>query len=285
MDQASLSASLQEIHAAVRDVEGFLSKTEIDFLALLAALPTAAGQILEIGSFRGRSTIVLAKAARLGDAAPIAAVDPLPDTDALYKLHLERGVARSLLEQNLRRAGVREQIEVHQMLSRDLRPSWNRPLRLLWIDGDHCYESARDDLAMFAPFLSDGAIVAFHDVLHPFTCIRAYRESVVDSRHFGAVGLVGSIGWGQFFKDPSCCEPFFAAKRKVSRKLRTLERFNPDAVRSNPLTRMLYRLGRWQVPHGPMSVQRWRRLTTTKTNAEAAGPRLKTFVKPATQSH
>ena len=42
-------------------------------MCLLAAVPTTAGEVLEIGSFKGKSTVVLAKSARLaGDDRVVA---------------------------------------------------------------------------------------------------------------------------------------------------------------------------------------------------------------------
>ena len=61
----------------MESVEGYLAPNEIRFLALLGACPTAEGEILEIGSFKGKSTIILAKSAALADGATINAVDPM----------------------------------------------------------------------------------------------------------------------------------------------------------------------------------------------------------------
>src|ERR1043165_9444701 len=82
MANRTLPADFTEFRAAViraaETVEGYLSQREMEFLALLGAVPTAEGEVLEIGSFKGKSTVILAKAAQL--AAPgsiVNAVDPM----------------------------------------------------------------------------------------------------------------------------------------------------------------------------------------------------------------
>jgi predicted O-methyltransferase YrrM len=39
------------------------------------------------------------------------------------------------------------------------------PLDLLFIDGDHAYESVRRDYELYAPFVRAGGIIAFHDIV------------------------------------------------------------------------------------------------------------------------
>jgi predicted O-methyltransferase YrrM len=36
----------------------------------------------------------------------------------------------------------------------------------LMIDGDHTYEGVRADYEMYSPFVADGGVIAFHDILH-----------------------------------------------------------------------------------------------------------------------
>ncbi len=65
---------LDNIHKCVNTVEGQLTPREIACLAWLGAAPTLVGEILEIGTFKGPSTIVLALAARLEGVNGVAAV-------------------------------------------------------------------------------------------------------------------------------------------------------------------------------------------------------------------
>jgi cephalosporin hydroxylase len=47
--------------------------------------------------------------------------------------------------------------------SEEAAADWSRPISLLWIDGDHEYESVRQDLRLWEPYLLPGATVALHD--------------------------------------------------------------------------------------------------------------------------
>src|SRR5258708_25916238 len=185
--------------ARMNAAPGFLTEREGRFLALAAAVGPATGAILEIGSFKGKSTVGLATVARHYGSDPIVAVDPHtspsstdPDLD---------GASTSFddFQSSLRTAGVEAAVEVHRAYSRDLAKTWTRPIRLLWIDGDHTYAGVRADLDLYRPFLVDGAIVALHDALHPFDGpIRVMVEHILTSENFGPVGFCGSIAWAQY---------------------------------------------------------------------------------------
>ena len=55
---------------------GFLGENEIRFLGVLAACTPAEGAIVEIGSFKGKSTVLLATMAKKYGLGPVVAIDP-----------------------------------------------------------------------------------------------------------------------------------------------------------------------------------------------------------------
>ena len=176
-----------------KNIEGFLSEKEIKFLALLAAFPTTKGEILEIGSFKGKSTIILAKSASLTAKTNVVAVDPLTSpatTDP--DLKGEESCLKDF-QTNLMNTGVEKYVEFHRKRSSELAKVWNRDIRLLWIDGDHTYSGTKSDFDMFSRFLSNGAIIAIHDVFHVSHGfegpIRIFMEDVLLSKHFGPAGM------------------------------------------------------------------------------------------------
>lgn len=242
----------------MRAAPGFLTEREGRFLALVAAATPAAGAILEIGSFKGKSTVGLATIAQRYDLGPVVTVDPhtapsLTDPDL-------GGQASSwdAFTATLEQAGVATAVEPHRAYSRDLATGWTRPIRLLWVDGDHTYAGTREDLALFGRHLVPGAVVAFHDVLHAYEGpIRVFVEEVLRSDTFGPAGVCGSIGWAQY--RPVDGATFRRERLALASRAGRLVRFVRDGRRPRGLNRLVYQVLRATVPHAAPSPAEWLR--------------------------
>ena len=235
---ADFDSQLNQIVNHALRVQGWMTRRELEFLGLLAACPTAEGVILEIGSFRGRSTTALANAARMSDGSQVVAVDHLLQTNAYEEFCA-----------SIKAAGIEDQVEFHRMTSAELARTWNRPIRLLWIDGNHAYEPTKLDFDSYYPFLADGAIVAIHDVLNLFEgSVRVFMEEMLLSDHFGAADMCGSIGWAQYFRDPRQAASHRNDKRKLYRRLSPLVPYVAFDTMPQGLSKLRYRLWRACVP-------------------------------------
>lgn len=183
----------------VASTPGYLSEREARFLMNALAVIPVSGANVEIGSFKGKSTVGLATVARLLKLEPIVAIDP-HSSPASTDPEL-RGEVTSFdsFVANLKRSDAVSHVDIRREFSADVAMRWNAPIRMLWIDGDHTYEGAHADLVNFKPFLVPGGLVAMHDVLGTFEgCLRVFLEDVLQSRDFGPVGYSGSIGWAQY---------------------------------------------------------------------------------------
>jgi len=138
-------------------VEGFLSEAEIALLAGYAA--SARWGIVEIGAYRGRSTVAFAQAA----AAPVYAIDPHESFVAEGGFVFAGGADRAAFMRNLLDAGVAERVRLINLPSAQAAAGWNRPVDLLWIDGDHRESAVRADVAAWTPFVVPGGVVLLHD--------------------------------------------------------------------------------------------------------------------------
>ncbi|HRQ89431.1 MAG TPA: class I SAM-dependent methyltransferase [Bacteroidia bacterium] len=250
----------QKLLAEVSDVEGYLSPSEVQFLSLAASYPTASGKILEIGTFKGKSTIVLSKSALQVEETIVQAVDPMTapcETDP--NLH---GSASSYedFQRNITRHQVADSIHLHRQFSHELASNWNQPLRLLWIDGDHTYAGTKKDFDGFACHLSDGGIIAIHDTLHAFEGgLRVFAENILLSPSFGACGFVGSIGWAQYNHDPNKNLRYHQDKIRLYRALSRLIPLVALNRKLRPLEKKKFKLFRALVPHGAIDPLTWTR--------------------------
>src|SRR3989442_6675255 len=196
---ADFESAANEAWERVRAAPGFLTERKARFLAFIAAAAPGRGTILEIGSFKGKSTVGLASVSARYGLGKVVAVDPFTapsSTDPDL-----RGAASSYddFRRTLAQAGLADQVEVHATFSKNLARGWSRPIRFLWIDGGHTYHGAKQDLDLFAPHLVDGGIVALHDVLHRFEGpIRVFVEDVLRSDPYGPAGFCSAIVWAPF---------------------------------------------------------------------------------------
>jgi len=234
-----------------RQLEGHVTDREVRFLSVAPFLQ-GTGEILEIGSFKGKSTIVLAKSAKLAGYSKIHACDP----HVLSFIRKED--LTELFFNNLMQNSVRENVEFHQMKSTELSTSWEKPLRMLWIDGDHTYKGTMADFVCYSRFLEPGAIVCFHDVLHEDEGpIRVFMQEVLLSESFGDCGICGSIAWGQFLGERSLSLQAWSNKFTLYKKLSRLIPYVVARSHGMPAHKILFKIFRQFVPHGEIDPYAW----------------------------
>jgi len=252
------AAACDEAWQRMRAAPGLLTEREARFLALAAAAAPGRGTILEIGSFKGKSTVGLASIAARYQLGAVVAVDPFTAPASTDPSLGGRASSYDEFRETLARAGLTEHVEVHRGLSRDLANGWDRPIRILWIDGDHTYAGAKQDFDLFAPHLVDGGVVLLHDVLHSFAGpIRVFVEQVLRSPRFGPAGFCGSIGWAQYRPHESSAPRFRRARLAQARRA---ARLIPLAARGRELRgfgKLCYQLLRATVPHGDVDPSAW----------------------------
>ena len=242
----------------MRAAPGFLTEREARFLALVAACAPAqgGGVILEIGSFKGKSTVGLASVAMRYGRGPVITVDPHTGPSVTDPKVGASGSSWDDFRTSLRAAGVEGAVEAHRQYSRDLARGWTRPIRFLWIDGDHTYRGSKEDIDLFRPHLVPGAIVALHDVLHTFEGpVRVFAEDLLDSEQFGPAGLCGSIGWAQY--RPRDGGKWRDERLALRRRVARLIPFVRDAGKPTGLQKLRFKLLRGLVPHAAPNAAAW----------------------------
>jgi predicted O-methyltransferase YrrM len=141
-------------------VEGYLHDDEPLFLATLASQVPAGQAIVEIGSFRGRSTIALAYGAP--DGVLVYSVDPHDDVQTeTYRFGMEDNQE---FMRNVSRAGLGHKVRVlniHSDYAADA--IHDVQIGLVFIDGSHEYADVQHDTVYYGHILEVGGILAIHD--------------------------------------------------------------------------------------------------------------------------
>ncbi|MDZ7673534.1 MAG: class I SAM-dependent methyltransferase [Acidimicrobiales bacterium] len=149
----------------VEDVEGWLTDGQVALLHESARAVPDTGRIVEIGSFRGRSTIVLAASAPT--SAQFVAIDPHAGNDRgpqeLSGYEAEAADDNAVFESNLRDAGVRERVRHVRASSDDAVDEVTGEIDLLFIDGAHRFGPARADIRTWGARVVPGGRMLIHD--------------------------------------------------------------------------------------------------------------------------
>jgi predicted O-methyltransferase YrrM len=174
----------------VDSIEGWLYPSEGRWLFNTArSLPNHA-KIVEVGSYKGRSTCCLALACR-GTQKRVFAIDTFDGGPDLPKAELLPDFSN-----NLARSGLSAHVEPTIGLSGLVASTWDKPINFLFVDGSHQYADVVADFAGFFPHVVPGGIVAFHDVNESWPgVLRAWTETI--KPQLTEIGYCDTLGYGR----------------------------------------------------------------------------------------
>ncbi len=190
-----MSKSLQETMKLVADVEGWMSPGQGATLFDSATNCPKDGRIVEIGSFRGRSTIVLATAA--DPSVEIVAIDPHAGNDRgpqeIDGFADEAADDHAVFTANLIAAGVADRVRHVREFSDTALDLVDGSVDVLYVDGAHRYGPALADIRAWGDRVSDGGTMLIHDSFSSIGVTLAILRPLVFSRRFRYVGRSRSM--------------------------------------------------------------------------------------------
>jgi Methyltransferase domain len=202
--------SFETALAAVEDVDGWLSEGQARRLFERAASVPPSGRIVEIGSYRGRSAIVLAQAAG-GAGVEVVAIDPHAGNDRgpqeIHGTASEGEADNAAFRENLARAGVDGAVRHVRLPSQEALGSVEGPIDLLYVDGAHRLGPAIEDIARWGARVRPGGSLFVHDSFSSIGVTLALLRLLALGREFVYVGRERSLaeyrrvgtplGWGE----------------------------------------------------------------------------------------
>lgn len=187
-----LSAAVLKILKSCFDqTEGMVSFDEAVLLYCLAK-GVRSGCIVEVGSYRGRSSVFLGRGSLDGANVPVYAIDPHKsfigvlggvfgpkDRTAFYQAMLDNDCS--------------EIVSLINLSSEGFSSSWSESISLLWIDGDHSYSGVKRDFGCWLPHLETNAVIAFDDATDPKLGPFQLIDELTASGRFEEVANVGKV--------------------------------------------------------------------------------------------
>ena len=154
-----------DFNKATKNVGGWLTEAEGLFLYDTARKIKTGNAIVEVGSWKGKSTICLGNGSRDGNKIKIFAVDPHIGSSEHHKM-LGKVDTFKEFKQNINRAGIAEFVEPIRDTSKNATKNFNQRIEFAFIDGAHEYSFVRLDFKLWFPKVMNDGVLAFHDSWH-----------------------------------------------------------------------------------------------------------------------
>lgn len=178
----------------IEKIEGLLSLKEGILLYNLARNCKGNGVIVEIGSYKGKSTAWLAMGSKNGKNVKIYAVDPHKSALAI------EGAGKDTFQdfkRNMKYMGFEDIVLPIVKTSKSAAENFKEPVELIFIDGSHEYEDVKLDFELWYPKVIDGGIMAFHDTIGRPGPKKVVEKYIFKSNNFKKVSFRGSITFAQ----------------------------------------------------------------------------------------
>jgi precorrin-6B methylase 2 len=166
--------------------------SDLQALFLAARDSRGNGSIVEIGAYKGKSTIALASGSKMARREKVFSIDP------------HSGGTLEIFRKNIAKSGLSGQVITLVADSRAGREKFEGLIRLIFIDGLHDYDSVKADIELWKDRVIDGGILAFHD----------YNYSTV---HQAVKELTDSPGY--FIEAEVGCTVFVSKGKRINREL------------------------------------------------------------------
>jgi predicted O-methyltransferase YrrM len=152
-------------------------------------------QVVEIGSYRGRSAIVLGQAAPEG--VEVVAIDPHAGNDRGPQQitgPAEEGQRdHEIFLANLEAGGVRDRVRHVRLPSSEATVEVEGEIDLLYIDGAHRYGPALDDVRRWGDKVRQGGTLLIHDSFSSIGVTLALVTALFTGKRFRYVGRAQSM--------------------------------------------------------------------------------------------
>jgi predicted O-methyltransferase YrrM len=180
---------------AISHIEGWLLDQEALLLYNLAQQCPSNTVIVEIGSWKGRSTVCLALGSQAGNQVKVFAIDPHTGNTEHRRRYGQVWTYDEFMA-NIKQMKVDNLVVPVLKTSAAAASNFNEPIGLIFIDGAHEYEAVKQDFELWYPKVIQGGVIALHDFCYYPGPKAVAEEYICNSANFSNVTLVDSIVYG-----------------------------------------------------------------------------------------
>jgi len=175
----------EDIRGKVVNIVGAFSTNEANYLFLLADSLGREKVFVEIGSYLGKSSVVLGLVAKENNC-------DLTCIDIFITADLEGKNAKPTFLKNMESIGVK--YTLLEMKSDDAAKVYNEEIDLLFVDGNHLYDDptyggVRNDCKFWIPKVKKGGYILFHDYKSTWEGVKR----AVDETDLETIDLIDSM--------------------------------------------------------------------------------------------
>ena len=172
-------------------IPGMITPEAGKFLYSLCYMQDLEGDVVEIGSWQGRSSTFLVRAVKESGNGNFYAIDHFGGNvgkEEFYAINGSLGSLKDSFNDNLSRFGLIDSVNLLDMVNTQAcEKIKGKKIRFLFIDGDHTKDGVKKDIELFFPQLEKGSIVVFDDYFEGFSGLIEAVDEILEKYNFDKV--------------------------------------------------------------------------------------------------
>ena len=173
-------------------IPGMISPKSGQFLYTMCYMQQLEGDVVEIGSWQGRSTSFLARAVNNSKNGKFYAIDHFKGNVGKEKCYVvgknDLSDLKNIFKSNMERVGLCNSVQLLNMPNELAEQKiGNINIRFLFIDGDHMKKGVEKDIELFFPKLIPGSIVVFDDFSKNFPGLVETVDTLIKKCEFSKI--------------------------------------------------------------------------------------------------
>ncbi len=192
-----MNTELDSLIKNTQTIPGWLSIKEGVFLYFLSQKTPLNGIIVEIGSYKGKSTVFLGSGIKNTNGTKLFSIDP-------HVGSIEKPQEYKKIDTfgefwgNIKLFKLEKKIIPIKKTSLQAIKIFSEKIDLLFIDGSHIFKDVKNDLSHWVPKVKKGGWVIIHDATVLPGPWKASKKFLIFSPKFQNIGMIGSMIFGKY---------------------------------------------------------------------------------------